>query len=126
MDARDGLDVRGELADATLCAFDAREEVIAIERLWSWRLHAGVCAVDTAIVHWHVGVRNILLLRVGLAQRTGLRILRRLRVVGLAMALERRGRVELLLRLVILLGRVSLVNSGRAGATAYSSAIGVG
>jgi hypothetical protein len=55
-----------------------------------------------------------------------LRILRRLRVVGLAMALERRGRVELLLRLVILLGRVSLVNSGRAGATAYSSAIGVG
>jgi hypothetical protein len=42
------------------------------------------------------------------------------------MTLEGRRGVELLLGLVILFGRVSFVNSGRAVARAYSSVIGVG
>jgi hypothetical protein len=70
-------------------------------------------------------VRHVLLLRVGRAESAGLRVLRRLRVVGVAMALQRRWGVELLLGLVILCGRVSVAASGRADASAYASAIGV-
>jgi hypothetical protein len=74
--------------------------------------------------HGHVCVGDVLRVRVGWAEGAGLRVLRRLRVVRVAM-LQRRGRVELRGLLVVL--RVALVfTSCRAVATAYSSAIGVG
>lgn len=125
MDTCNGLDVGCELANARLCAFDAREEVLAAEGLRSRRLHAVVSSrlvVCRRVVHRHVGMRYVGWLCVC----AGLRILRWLRIVGIATTLEGRRRAELLSLAVILFRRVSLLSSGRVVATAYSSVIGVG
>ena len=85
------LDVRSKLTDALLCAFNAREEIISAQRLGPGRLD-GVALARQA-VEGHVCMRDVLPIRLRWAQGTSLRILRRLRVIGLAMALERCWRV---------------------------------
>ena len=56
-------------------------------------------------------MRDVLRIRVGWTQGTSLRVLRWLRVIRFAMALEGRWGIELLLRLVVLYCRISLVMS---------------
>lgn len=59
--------------------------------------------------HRHVCMRGVWRSRVGRAQGTSLRVLRWLRVIQLAMALEGSRRIELLLQLVVLYCRISLM-----------------
>lgn len=120
MNVGDGLDVRRELSDARLCAGDAREEVLlaqgpgAVLLCWCSSVRAsGIVSVDGR--KRHVSMGNGL--------RATLRVLRLLRIVGVAMRERRRRRVR---RLVILCCRVSSCCSSCAIAAAYASAIGVG
>ena len=121
MDVGDGLDVRRELTDSLLHAFNALKEFLLSQGLRSGRLQwrLGICAVLRR--HGRICVRHIL--RVCWTQGARLRVLRGLRVIGVAV-LKRRRRVEL--RIIVLCRRVSYCISCCALLMAYSSAVRVG